>query len=88
MFFFFKLKVGGIRQQLNCRYFLMDMVIKKKLIKNLVYCLVIVFLYNQVEERSLGWMGREKRGLNKEINFSLKVLKGEGMCEWFFKWYY
>ena len=33
-------------------------------------------------------VGRGKRELNKEINFSLKALKGEGTCEWLFKWHH
>lgn len=70
----------------TCCYFLMDMAMKKK--KNPHTAQWQHFHIIKLEEGALVGMGRGRRGLNKEINFSLKALKGEGMCEWLFNWHH
>lgn len=57
---------------------------KKKRERKLPYCPVTALPDNQGRVE----VERGRRGLNKEINFSLKALKEEGTCEWLFKWHH
>lgn len=42
----------------------------------------------RLEEGACVRVGRGRKGLNKEINFSLKARREEGTCEWLFKWHH
>lgn len=62
----------------------MDMAIKKKSPAQGQHFLLLTL----GKEPGLRAVGRRRRELSEEINFSLRAKKGEGTCEWLFKWHH